>query len=673
MNKPLPPQNLLDKAIAYVAPRVAAKRLQSRMTLTALGAYNGASFNRPGLAGWAPRAADAVSDINCDLPTLRARSRDLGRNAPIAGGAINTMVTNVIGTGLTLQPQPDRDVLGLSDQDAEAWAATARREWCLWSESRDCDITRAQNFYELQALIFRSALESGDVFVLLPSVERQDSPYTLALQVIEADRVCNPGLVADTAKISGGVELDEHGAPVAYHVCRQHPGSLLRRSEFKWDRIPAFGQQSGRRNVLHLFDKRRADQIRGVPILAPVIEPLKQLQRYTDAELQAAVISGLFAVFVKMDPEAFQDMFDQDGKTAYLNSAMRWDGTINGSSMDSGGGKAINLLPGEEVDSSNPGRPNAAFDPFVQAILRQVGALLELPFEILIKHYTSSYTAARAAMLDAWRFFRGRRDWIASGITQPVYEALLDEGVARGRVAAAGYFADAAIRKAWRTAAWIGDGPGSVDPVKEVTAAEKRIDLGISTRAAESILHDGGDWRAKHKQLVEENKARQRDGLGAVAAPAPAATEPDADDEDDGSAPPGRGRIDKAMLAMMGSVTALAAARKDGHDPAVLEAISALSKAAAEPRSTVINTETVNYERGEIRNEIHVPQAAAPDVHVAFEAVMPEVKPAVTVMSAPAQVVMAHPTEARQTVERDSMEEIVATVTTYRYDGGPAA
>jgi lambda family phage portal protein len=665
----IPPQNFLDKAIAYVAPRAAAKRLQSRMALTALGAYNGASFSRPGLAGWSPRASDAESDINCDLPTLRARSRDLGRNAPIAGGAINTMVTNVIGTGLTLQPQPDREVLGLSDEAAEAWGASARREWCLWSESRDCDITRTQNFYELQALIFRSALESGDVFVVLPDVEaRPGSPYTLALQVIEADRVCNPGLVGDTQKIAGGVELDENGAPIAYHVCRQHPGSLLRRSEFKWDRIPAFGATTGRRNVLHLFDKRRPGQTRGVPILAPVIEPLKQLQRYTDAELQAAVISGLFAVFVKMDPEAFQDLFDQDGKSAYLQSAMGWDGTVNGSSMDAGGGKAVNLLPGEDIESANPGRPNAAFDPFVQAILRQVGALLELPFEILIKHYTSSYTAARAAMLDAWRFFRGRRDWIASGITQPVYETLLAEAVSRGRIAAPGYFADPAIRKAWCSAAWIGDGPGSVDPQKEVGAAKERIELGISTRAAESILHDGGDWRAKHKQLVEENKARQRDGLGAVA-PAAAPAEPDEDDaEADGTPPPRRGRITEALLAMMGSITALAA--RDSHDPAMVAALDRLSAAATEPRSTVIHTETVNYERGEIRNEIHVPQAAAPDVNVTLEAVMPEVRtPSVTVNSAPAQVVMAHPTEARQTVERDSTSEIVATVTRYSYEG----
>ncbi len=46
-------------------------------------------------------------------------------------------------------------------------------------------------------------------------------------------------------------------------------------------------------------DWERPGQRRGVPVLAPVIEALKQLGRYTDAELVAAVVSGLFTVFVK--------------------------------------------------------------------------------------------------------------------------------------------------------------------------------------------------------------------------------------------------------------------------------------------------------------------------------------------------------------------------------------
>lgn len=511
---PQPQQSLLDRAIAAISPKLALRRLQQRHALALMGGgYQGASYSRPGLAGWGPRASDAESDTNCDLPTLRGRSRDLSRNAPLAGGAISTYVTNVIGTGLCAQPTPDADALNLTPEAAEAWSDNTLREFKLWAERPEsCDVTKTQTFYGLQSLIFRSALESGDIFILLSSLQKIDHPYRLALQIVEADRIGNPNFVQDAGNLSAGVVLDSYGAPVAYHICRQHPGSLLRRSDFKWDRVEAFGAASGRRNVLHIFDRRRPGQTRGVPILAPVIEPLKQLQRYTDAELQAAVISGMFAVFVKMDPDAFDTLFDDAGKSQYVKGAVGWDGTVNGATLD-GPGKAINLLPGESIDAANPGRPNALFDPFCQAIIRQIGVGLELPFEVLIKHFTASYSAARAALLDAWRVFRGRRDWIATSFCQPIYEAWLEEAVALGRVAAPGFFADPAIRRAWSCATWIGDGPGSIDPAKEVKAAQDRIALGTSTRAAESILHDGVDWRVKHRQLVTEDRARKRDGL----------------------------------------------------------------------------------------------------------------------------------------------------------------
>jgi hypothetical protein len=60
------------------------------------------------------------------------------------------------------------------------------------------------------------------------------------------------------------------------------------------------------------------------------------------------------------------------------------------------------------IDTANPGRPNAQFDPFVTAIVRQIGVALELPYEILIKHFTSTYSAARAAIPAESRAPRGR-------------------------------------------------------------------------------------------------------------------------------------------------------------------------------------------------------------------------------------------------------------------------
>jgi lambda family phage portal protein len=502
--------NLADKVIGYFAPKVALRNMQARAVMAlASGSgngvgYDGASRSKSSMSNWGAHAGSAEADISPDLVNNRARSRDLVRNNPIAGGAVGQMVTNVIGTGLSLSAKPDADYLGLTDDQADEWAINTAREFNLWANSKDCDLRRVLNFYQLQELVFRSRFESGDVFVNTP-MKKRGNPYDLTLQVIEADRCNNPNRAVNSDKIIDGVELDADGAPTQYHFSERHPGDF-RKTNSNWKALPAF-DKNGRRRVFHLFKQIRPEQVRGVPEFAPIIEPLKQLGRFTEAELQAAVVNGMFAMFVRMDHEAFMDIFDDTGRKNYADNAGQWDGNLDSN------GRVINLLPGEEPVSPNPGRPNSEFDPFVQSIMRQIGMQLEIPYEVLIMHFQSSYSAARAALLAAWKTYRKWRDWMSSDFCQPVYELFLEESVAKGRIKAAGFFASPLTRAAWSKAIWIGDGPGSIDPSKEVGAAKDRIDIGISTRETESILHDGVDYKTKHKQLAKEKKMRDDDGL----------------------------------------------------------------------------------------------------------------------------------------------------------------
>lgn len=503
---PPPQQNLLDKVIAYAMPGLALGRLAQRTQLAMSGGYTGAKIDRAQLSRWMPTAGSANSDTVRDLPMLRARSRDQMRNAPVALGALNTTVGHVVGTGLTYTPAIDAGFLGLSDEQAEAWQDNAKRRFKQWAESIDCDAARQLDFYGLQELAFRSYLESGDAFVLTPVMSRNGKPAKLALQLIEADRVCNPNRSADSPSVIDGVEIHPPtGEVLAYHVARQHPGGTTTTGN-TWDRVVVRGSSTGRRNVLALFKPLRPGQVRGVPWIAPILEPLKQLGRWSDAELNAAVVSGVMATFVTMDADAFQGLYDEDAQGAIIDSASKWSGEMES-------GKAINLLPGESVESPTPGRPNPAFDPFWTAMVRQIGMALEMPFEVLVMHFQSSYSAARAALLMAWKAFRSKRDMLAKSMCQPVFELWLADEVAQGRISCPGFFNDDIIRSAWCAAIWTGDGPGSIDPSKEVTAAKMRVELGISTKQIESILHDGVDWEQKHEQRVKEINAEKRDGI----------------------------------------------------------------------------------------------------------------------------------------------------------------
>jgi capsid protein len=146
-------------------------------------------------------------------------------------------------------------------------------------------------------------------------------------------------------------------------------------------------------------------------------------------------------------------------------------------------------------------------------MVRQIGMALEMPYEVLVMHFQSSYSAARAALLMAWKSFRSKRDLLAKTFCQPVLELWLADEVAEGRISCPGFFTDDIVRAAWCAAIWTGDGPGSIDPQKEVDAAQKRVDLGISTKQAESIAYDGVDWDQKHEQRVKEINAEKRDGI----------------------------------------------------------------------------------------------------------------------------------------------------------------
>lgn len=471
------------------------------------GSY-GASHVRKSLAGWLTTAASADEDIVDNLGDLRERSRDLYMGAPLAASAIKTVRTNVIGSGLMLNAQIDAGFLGLTEDAARDWEANTEREWRLWAETSDCDIERRQTFYQLQSLVLLSALLSGDVFVTLPVEKRPGCVYDLRVALIEADRVCNPDQIPGGANILGGVEVGKYGEPVAYWVARRHPGAISRTiadAGQSWKRVPAFGAQSGRRNILHVMaDVERPAQRRGVPMLAPVIEALKQITRYTEAELMAAVVASMFTVFIK-------------SKTPQTPLG---PGFAPGAGIDKdpnayelGNGSIVGLEPDEDIGIADPKRPFAGFNAFIEAVGREIGAALEIPYELLIKHFNASYSASRAALLEAWKMFRMRREWIVGGFCQPVYEEWLREAVLRGRIDAPGFFDDPAIRAAWCGAEWTGDSQGQLDPLKEANAAAVRVAEGFSTREREAAELTGMKFEAIHAARKREEDLRRADGL----------------------------------------------------------------------------------------------------------------------------------------------------------------
>lgn len=495
-----------------ILPETLARSVMNDYLFGNRGAYRTASPSNKNTAGWTVRNGSADADTLADLPTVRDQARDLVRNEALPSGAISTVVTAVVGTGVVPQSRLDYEFLGLSEEQAAAWQARAERIFNHWADSTACDSTRQMNFWQMQELVQRSKLVDGDVLAIRRYLPRPGAMLGIAWQIVEGDRVRTPtdnAVMLAEKTVRSGVELDKGtGEAVAYHIQQVHPSEQRTVDDQKWTRVPA-RDRNGNPLALLIARRLRAGQTRGVPYLAPVVELLKQLGRYTEAEVTAAVISGFFSVVVQT-PHA--------GTGASPVQSLPFAGGIPGAVMGAQqqlpqgnkvsklqSGIIMDLAPGEELKVVEAPRPNTAFDPFVLSLLRQIGAALELPFEVLVKHFTASYSASRAALIEAWRLFTKERDQLVTEFCRPVWQAVLTEAIALGLLDAPDFFTDPLKREAWLAADWIGLTMPQIDPLKEANAAKAWNELNVLS-LQDITNQQGRDFDRTVRQIARERR-----------------------------------------------------------------------------------------------------------------------------------------------------------------------
>lgn len=222
----------------------------------------------------------------------------------------------------------------------------------------------------------------------------------------------------------------------------------------------------------------------------------KMLDHYERSELQAAIVNAMIAAFIEtpMDGESLNELFGGSSDD-YLSAKKDWQVKLEGGSI-------IPVFPGDKVAPFTPSRPNSAYGAFVENLLRHIGTGLNIPYELLLKDFSkTNYSSARSALLEAWRYFNGRRQWLSTYWATPVYELWLEEAVNKGLVDAPDFYEN---RYAYTRCKWIGPGRGWVDPVKEAQACQIRMNIGLSTLEAE-CAGQGLDW-----EEVLEQRAREK-------------------------------------------------------------------------------------------------------------------------------------------------------------------
>jgi lambda family phage portal protein len=442
-----------------------------------------------------------------DYYTLRLRSNQLFNDNLYARGLIRRLITNEINTGLSLEAMPG-ELTGMDDKQRNTWSENVESRFLLWAKNPQlCDYKEKSTFGALQRYIRQEALVGGDVLVVLRISKVTGLPQ---VEVIPGGSVQDPGPVKPRQgnKITHGVETDSRGRQVAFYVTQEDGTSK---------RVPAFGERSGRKVAWLVYGTdKRVDELRGQPMLALILQSLREIDRYRDASLRKAVINSMLAMFIKKTE-------DKQGTRPVTGGAVRKDSTTVTNSDGTARKFSIaqqmpgtvmeELQQGEEPVAFNSNTVDINFHGFEAAILAGVAWSNEIPPSTLILSFSSNYAASQGEKNEFKMYLDKSRSERAEELDEPVYQSVLLSEVLTGKISAPGLLeARRDPRKYDIVASWIAsDWSGAIKPNadlrKEVAGYKALIDEGLITRSRAARELTGMKFSQVAKQLKEENKA----------------------------------------------------------------------------------------------------------------------------------------------------------------------
>lgn len=506
-------ESKIERGIAKIFPQMAERRLKSAVNHFIISSYwESASTKSSTFEEYSPGIADIDSSLAFgERSRMVDRSHAQIRNTPIAAGLVNRIVNHSVGpNGLIFHPQIDADVLGMNPKQKLNWERQASSWFRMWAESVESDFERKLNFYEQTNLALRSELSSGDCFDLILDLKRPGSPFRTKTQLVEGERVSNPDNLTNSDSITEGIEKSEDGVPEFYHFSKYHPGNVNSSGRAqKWDKRRVFGEKTGQRYILHHFVQQRPGQTRGIPILGPITEKLLNLNRYSKAELLAAVLNSYYTLVITGEKQ----------NTDFVKTAPIVGGITRTSDqkLTLGSGSIFRIGQNEKVEGFDPARPNHLYMPFFESLVMEIGAYCGVPKSIILMAFDKSYSASRGEVILFWVTVLAYRVRKAIGRCQPIWEALLDELVADGKIYAPGYFRDERIRRAYRGSGydqWAGPVREAIDELVEARAAEIKIKNHLKSRKMIAAEKDAKDWETVvFKQLAHENQLLKIEGM----------------------------------------------------------------------------------------------------------------------------------------------------------------
>lgn len=313
-------------------------------------------------------SATPRADADDCVEKLRDRCRSVWYNSGLARNIVSIYGDWTLGNGLELK------------SESKSFRNEVEKAFNDWAISKRCDSRNDCDFFTLQRQIFDSLMINGEVFVIIHRFADDKGNVSINLEAVEGDAVRQPPVdVAKDRRIVSGIELNRYSEAVAYWFYNPENN--------KWSRIRRFDENGTK--VIHLRRRERLGSVRGVPLIAPAIESIVQIERYSASELQTALLESCFSVVVKTDERIPESTLEQPIQPSPY-------------SFDLGSGN-INFIPTDSEIATIDGKRNqnaTSLQQYVECITKtNVCSAVQIPFEILMSEFNSSYSASRASCL----------------------------------------------------------------------------------------------------------------------------------------------------------------------------------------------------------------------------------------------------------------------------------
>jgi lambda family phage portal protein len=502
-------------------PRRAVMR--AAPAVRAASTYEAGSHTRR-TAGWNAPTASPNSGIAGNLTTLRDRSRAAVRNDGMAKGAIDHLVTNVIGTGIT----------PLSKADDPQLRKVIQAAWLRWTDQSDAD--GLLDFYGQQSQVTRGWFEGGECFTRLRVRRPEDGLVVpLQLQVLEPElcphTTTDLSVTASGNRVRMGIEMNSLGQRVAFWF---HPSRTSDPDEIDYGtlrRVPAD-------SVIHLYDPLRPGQLRGLPLLTPALVRLHELDKFDDATLLRQQLQNMFVAFIKR-PVVEGDATPIDVLTGQAVTDTDEDRPMVGLEP----GITQELAPGEDITFSEPPDVSSTYPDFMRQQLLAVSAATGVPYEVLTGDMSKVNDRTVRVILQEFR--RRIQAWqhqiIAFQFCRRVWDAWLTQAVISGALPIP---VDQFVQnpEPFARVKWMPQGFPYINPVQDQQAAREAVRDGMTSRAA-VVAERGEDVETIDTEQAADNKRADDLGLtydsdarhGKVKATASAAPPTDPDEADAGN------------------------------------------------------------------------------------------------------------------------------------------